>query len=793
MSEEKKLKWIGTRPIRHDGVDKVTGKAGFGADLNWPGTLCGKILRSPHAHARIVRIDTSKAEAIDGVAVVLTGKDFPDPPTGKGAGEGPRISGIWRATSWRETRSSTTDTRWRPWPVGALAPAWGAPQAPLLLDPDVRDLLHEELSGERAKDHVIAISREHRIQGSRGYRRSAEYVLSELRRFGFDESEAWVESYPSDGRVRYQTWQSPSGWDIESAELRMVEPYDERIAGYPEVAMSLVTYSNPGAATAELVWVGRGTADADYEGRDVAGKLVLATGYGGSVHRLAVLRHGALGVVCYLDDERALEYPDMLAYTGMWPRTDELERTTFGFNLTHRQGSKLRALLEAGERVVLDAKVEGIGLEPYFMDVVVATIPGTTLPDEELVFTAHLDHPKESANDNASGSAAILDIARGLSALIDAKRLPAPRRTLRFLWVPEWYGTMAYIDAHPELKGPALGGKVLANLNLDMVGENLELLHSKLILTRTPHSTPSVVNEVVASMARMVDGMNVRTPRGSLSLFNWRHVPYSGGSDHMMLIERKVPGVMFSHSPDYTHHTSEDTPDKVDPVQLERCEILAASVMWYLANLAPHEATELALYAAAEAERRMHLEAMSWRRRLEAASEQQFGPLWGDAHSALDHSLHREVETVQSVAHFSRDEDVLALVDDLTDRIVRAANEAEATLATVVRARGLRPHPAPPPDRTIDPRVPERTTRGPLDFGLPELRLDAERAAWYGGGGAALTGNVRFELVNFVDGLRAVSQIRDAVAAEYGAIPTEVVGRYFDDLVSIGAMRWKEN
>ena len=90
MSEEKKLKWIGTRPIRHDGVDKVTGKAGFGADLNWPGTLCGKILRSPHAHARIVRIDTSAAEAIDGVAVVLTGKDFPDPPTGKGSAEGPQ-------------------------------------------------------------------------------------------------------------------------------------------------------------------------------------------------------------------------------------------------------------------------------------------------------------------------------------------------------------------------------------------------------------------------------------------------------------------------------------------------------------------------------------------------------------------------------------------------------------------------------------------------------------------------------------------------------------------------------
>ena len=96
---------------------------------------------------------------------------------------------------------------------------------------------------------------------------------------------------------------------------------------------------------------------------------------------------------------------------------------------------------------------------------------------------------------------------------------------------------MAYIDKYPQMKGPELGGKFLANMNLDMVGENLELLHSKLILTRTPDSMPSVVNDVVENMAEMVDRMNVRTPRGSLSAFNFRTTSYSGGSDHMMFIE----------------------------------------------------------------------------------------------------------------------------------------------------------------------------------------------------------------------------------------------------------------
>ena len=234
-------------------------------------------------------------------------------------------------------------------------------QAPsFLMDAETRDLLHEALSGETAKEYVIDISRFHRIQGSRGYRASGEYVIDVLRQNGFGETDAFIESFPSDGKIQYQTWQSPSGWDIDWAELRMVEPREERIVGYPEIAMSLMTYSNPGEAKGELVWVGPGTDPSHYEGKDVAGKIVLCTGYGGDVHRLAVLEYGAQAVVCYLDDDRAMEFPDMLAYTGMWPKTHELERVRFGFNLTRRQGERLRGMLEAGERVVLEAEVTGI-------------------------------------------------------------------------------------------------------------------------------------------------------------------------------------------------------------------------------------------------------------------------------------------------------------------------------------------------------------------------------------------------------------------------------------------------
>src|SRR5436190_1833946 len=83
-------KIVGTRPIRPDGVDKVTGRANFGADMVMPGMLWGKVKRSPHAHARIMSINTEKARALPGVKAVVTWEDFPPIPSEEAfVGEGP--------------------------------------------------------------------------------------------------------------------------------------------------------------------------------------------------------------------------------------------------------------------------------------------------------------------------------------------------------------------------------------------------------------------------------------------------------------------------------------------------------------------------------------------------------------------------------------------------------------------------------------------------------------------------------------------------------------------------------
>jgi hypothetical protein len=496
-------------------------------------------------------------------------------------------------------------------------------------------------------------------------------------------------------------------------------------------------------------------------------------------------------VVCYLDDDRAMEFPDMLAYTGMWPRTEELERVRFGFNLTRRQGERLREMVEAGQRVVVEATVEGIGLEPYWMDVPVAVIPGSDPDAGELVYCGHLDHPKESANDNGSGSAAMMDMAITLRRLIDEGRLPQPKRTLRFLWVPEFYGMMAYVDAHPELVGPALGGKTLGNINLDMVGENLEVIHTRMILTRTPASIPSVVNDVVENMAEMVTRMNIRTPRGSLSFPNIALTPYSGGSDHNIFIDRKIPGMMLGHSPDYTHHTSEDTPDKVDPVELERSEILATSAFWYLANLTEEQGVELAYLAGAKAASRLGEATREGIRHLLAAPPEAMDHAWSEVANRVEHHKTWAQAAVRDVLHFNSESAVRAAVEGQVTMLEEQATALSRSVAEAAREQGAVGRDAPPLPRSTDDRIPARLTRGPLARGLPASRLTPERAAWYTSPQNLLGGNYTFELVNFINGERDITAIRDALSAEFGPVPMEVVARFVEDLVEAELAEWR--
>jgi len=301
--------------------------------------------------------------------------------------------------------------------------------------------LATEISGETAKRNLEGLSREHRMRGSRGFRAAADQVVAELKRYGYGD--AHIESFPTDGKIFYGTQRSRPAWNAERGELWELDKDGvavQRIASWNAAPITLAQDSWSADVTAELIYVGAGTEDSDYEGKDVKGKIVLTSSQPGAVAAKALPR-GALGIVSYAQNQRTAWYGEDETLIR-WGHLDTFAtEKTFAFMVSLQEARRLQARLARREQIRLYANVVA-GQENGAYDIATATIPGSE--PGEIVFSCHLDHPRPGANDNASGCAAILEAARTLNKLIAAKRLAPPRRTIRFVWPPE-------IDPRPRV------------------------------------------------------------------------------------------------------------------------------------------------------------------------------------------------------------------------------------------------------------------------------------------------------------------------------------------------------
>jgi hypothetical protein len=464
--------------------------------------------------------------------------------------------------------------------AAAATPLFAAPHK---IDQKTFDAIALEMSGERAQELDRRIVEYHRIQGSPMMESVArDVILPALRAV---KIEAAIEQFPSDGKTLYQTYVSPIGWTMRSGELWIIGDTPERLCRYSDVPMCVSTYAKGGEWSGELVDVGTGTSDDDYKSVDVRGKVVLASGYARDVHRRAVLKYGAVGTVIYPPADDRPDHPDMIRYNGLWTRAEDVAKTSGSFQISANQYAHLKALMAKGPvrvRGNIDAD-----LGPHQLTLVHAWIRGTE-PDE-VVVTAHLDHPKWSANDNASGSAELVEMARTLA------KLPKPRKTIHFIWVPEYFGTMAYLDRHPEARAcnsfddprpkPATkAGCVIANINMDMVGEDTVKTNGRFYMTRAPKSVPSFLDTLLPDVLAQTREANLFAPTGTRNYWPAEMIGYYQGSDHDLFLGVGVPSTMFGHDPDWTHHTSEDTPDKTDASEFLRVGVLAANATYWIAT-----------------------------------------------------------------------------------------------------------------------------------------------------------------------------------------------------------------
>ncbi|MBP7570645.1 MAG: M28 family peptidase [Acidobacteria bacterium] len=650
--------------------------------------------------------------------------------------------------------------------LAGLALLAQAPPDRCLVPPAIRDPILGEVSGERAHLHVqmLAANRDRQASEYTDLFFETTYIRDRAAEAGL--SDVQVDLFP--GR---------DTWDAEEGDLWMVQPERKKIASITTVPASLAIGSRTSDVEAELVYVGAGR-QADYEGKDVAGKIVLGAGPVGGVFGAAVNQRGAAGALgtatTALEGEPASYSLDQVGWSSVYAATD---RAGFGFQLSLRQFLELRNLVERGQKVVLRAHVRS-RTYPGRQNVVSAAIPGSDPAAGELILVAHAFETiaTPGANDNCTGVGTTLEVGRTLARLIRDGVLPRPRRTIRFLWAPEISGTTQYMFKHPELQE-----RLHAALNFDMTGANPKTTDAYLRVKLTPDSRPSYLNDLIASLLRYVDQTNIRSPQGANATFNYRLTPVAAitsGSDHSVFNNGGIPAMQFNYWNDSFYHSSGDRAEHADPTEMKRVAFMAAAAMYYLSTAGPAEARDLAWEAAANGQ--------AW---IAEVARQAAGLMAGDGEKlARQHeaaqlkvagAFQRAQGGVESVLALARDAEVGGAVRRLVGSL-QAARDLNARLLEGkyrerAAARGIAAVPQAAPgarERECDLLVPRRLF--PVYSSEAQRRAPSPGTGQRGAGRPAaapmgrMPGIARSEVANFIDGKRSILEIYRAVRAECG-------------------------
>jgi len=447
----------------------------------------------------------------------------------------------------------------------------------LLSHEQMRAIINEA-SGERAMHHVLELVPYPRIRPTSeytGHFRESEVMAGFAKEYGY--STVAIESFPAPQR----------NWAPTSGELWMTSPESVKLFDIHDVAVSVASNSANGDVTGDLVDAGSGTRPEDYNGKDVKGKVVLGSGGVGQIYAQAAQRGavGAIGYSALYPDRQPDEIPSSSLAAGS---------SGFGWAVSPRVGRQLVSRLSRGEHVTIRSAIKAETF-PGEMEVVHATIAGDPASTQDVIVSSHLyeGYLKQGANDDNSGCALTLEVGRAYIKLVSEGKLPKPKHTIHFLWVPEISGTNAWLTAHPDIQKRAI-----ADLNFDMEGIRLTASRSYWILQRTPDSFPSFLNDIGQSFMEFVSDVTreriryrangygpvlpVESPNGSDDAFYIKIDKHYGSSDHVTYMQHGIPAVMFITWPDNWYHSSQDTPDKQDPTQYKRAAVVAVGAMTVL-------------------------------------------------------------------------------------------------------------------------------------------------------------------------------------------------------------------
>jgi hypothetical protein len=567
--------------------------------------------------------------------------------------------------------------------VVCLVPTNVRSQGTPVVPEDVWQALANELSGDIAFDHLRYLTLYHSPNaGSEGFQLSAEWVARKAGELGLVDVKMLSLSKPTRGST------------LRAGEAWILSPFELKLGDVRETPLRVATNSHSTDVTAELIDIGAGDRDADYQGKKVKGKIVLASGEPSRVHELAVWSYGAAGVISFGTRRRA--YPDQLPWHHIREMsTDDGRPSTFAWILTEREGHELRAKIEAADqpiraRVTIEAEfgesTEGI---------VEGWIRGADPSLPSVLLVAHLQEEKTSANDNRSGCASLLEIGRSLSHLIQEGKLTRPRRDIRFWWVDEIRAPYQYFAEKPNASQ-----KILVAFNQDMVGAKLSLGPRSVILGRTPFSRPSFLNDVAVSVLEAVRDGNTLYPftrgntdegdflrplvstLGTREPYHAMAVPFYNNTDHMVFNDGRVgiPAVALDNWPDPFIHSIDDDLWQIDPTQLQRNAFVVAATAYAVASIGEPEVSRLAALMLGGAQKRLSRDSASALIRLEDASAGTVASRYRDAAMLVEVAASRELATIDSaVSAFtspgSAGEKFLVQVRGRVERLARTLRE----------------------------------------------------------------------------------------------------------------------
>jgi len=459
----------------------------------------------------------------------------------------------------------------------------------VILPEKTYDYIVGEASGERALRSIMDMASYERNRTDDEYKgtlHEISYIMKMLNAYGLDD-------------IRLENVAKADTWNGLSGSLWEVTPTIQKIVDYDEMVVMLASGSENTDVEAELVWVPMENMRTSQQNTGIKGKIVLTDASVSMGHSFAQANEG-LGVVSFYSP-RPLFDPLQIPNSGIGPRrgaqVDNAPRTLFGFNITPRQGYVLKSRLLSGETIKVHAKVQSNRVQ-FDIQAPYCAIKGSDPNAGSIVFSAHLfeGYNKLGANDDASGCAVILEVARTLKTLIDRGLIERPKRTMHFVWGDEFTATGPWASNNKEIMESAL-----CNINLDMVGINLKHNNSYYTLHRTTYGNPHYSNDVAENLFIYMGETNresiltrgsgqayakpVVAPSGTDDNFVYTISEHYGASDHEVFNDWgiQVPGIMMITWPDQYYHTSEDRVDKLDATQLKRATVLAAATAYTIA------------------------------------------------------------------------------------------------------------------------------------------------------------------------------------------------------------------